>query len=123
LARAEDVVMTATLVRDARDLTELRDQVDPLPPYEQPGSVAAEQALLGAMLIDNREFGLIAQNVRPEDFIWAVHARIFRAISKLIDAGRQANPVTLAHLFKMTPESVPWRDLPRPTRYVGNHLD
>ena len=83
--------------------TPLRDQIDPEPPRDMPCNVAAEQALLGALLCDNREFSRIAKIVRAEDFAWGVHQRIFAAIGKLTDAGMPANPVTLRHLFDNDP--------------------
>jgi replicative DNA helicase len=84
-------------------ITDLRDQVDPVPPYVSPSNVAAEQALLGAILCDNRGFAQIAEIVRPEDFYEAVHDRIFDAIGKMINIGKTANPVTLKHLFNNDP--------------------
>lgn len=77
------------------DVTKLR--ADPIPPM--PDNAAAEQALLGAVLISNREYRSVACTAQPEDFAWAAHQRIFAAIGQLVEAGQPANPVTMAHLF------------------------
>jgi replicative DNA helicase len=83
--------------------TEFYDQIDPEPRPELPTNDAAEQALLGAILCDNRVFVQIAEIVRPEDFSWGVHARIFSAISKQLNSGLRATPITLRHLFDRDP--------------------
>lgn len=62
-------------------------------------NVAAEQALLGALFIDNRAYRRIADILHAEDFGHAVHARIYGAIGQLIDRGQNANPVTLKGVF------------------------
>jgi hypothetical protein len=83
--------------------TNLRDQIDRERPRELPSNVEAEQALLGAILCDNRVFSRISEIVRPDDFALDVHARIFDSIGNLINRGSQANPVTLRHYFDHDP--------------------
>ena len=84
-------------------ITPLRDPAgdgrDPAPPRTPPYHTAAEQALLGAMLINNAAYGRVAEFLLPEDFGNAVHGRIFAAIGKLIERGQIANPITLKNLF------------------------
>jgi replicative DNA helicase len=63
-----------------------------LPPH----SVEAEQSLLGALLIDNQAFDRVADLVAAEDFYRDDHRRIWRHISKLIEASRPADVVTVA---------------------------
>jgi hypothetical protein len=63
----------------------------------------AEQRLLGALLIDNREFNRASAHIKDEHFSNAVHARIFSAIGTLIARGETANPVTLGPLFDQDP--------------------
>jgi replicative DNA helicase len=67
----------------------------PQPPHNN----EAEQALLGALLANNRAFDRVSEIVRPEDFYDGVHGRIFAAIGKVLDRGEQASPVTLKNLF------------------------
>jgi replicative DNA helicase len=62
-------------------------------------SIEAEQGLLGTLLVRNNPYHQVIEIVRPGDFTFAVHGRIFGAIGKLIDRGDVANPVTLNTLF------------------------
>src|SRR5919205_3183211 len=61
-----------------------------------PHSVEAEQSLLGALLIDNQAFDRVADLVSGEDFYRDDHRRIWRHITKLIEANRPADMVTVA---------------------------
>ena len=65
------------------------------PPY----NTEAEQALLGAILINNTAYYRVCEFLQPEHFGNAVHGRIFAAIGKLLGRGQIANPVTLKNLF------------------------
>src|SRR5437588_9128099 len=65
------------------------------PPY----NTEAEQALLGAILINNTAYYRVCEFLQPEHFGNAVHGRIFAAIGKLLGRGQIANPVTLKDLF------------------------
>src|SRR5207248_2078601 len=65
---------------------------------QPPANVEAEQALLGAILINNAAHGRVAEFLLPEHFGNAVHGRIYAAISRLIERGQIANPVTLKRL-------------------------
>jgi replicative DNA helicase len=64
-----------------------------------PHNTEAEQALLGALLANNAAHSRVAEFLLPEHFSEAVHGRIYGAISKLIDRGQRADPVTLKTLF------------------------
>jgi replicative DNA helicase len=64
-----------------------------------PHNIEAEQALLGAILVNNAAYHRVSEFLRPEHFAEAVHGRIFAAIVKLIERGQIANPVTLKNLF------------------------
>jgi len=64
-----------------------------------PGNTEAEQALLGAILVNNAAHGRVSEFLLPEHFANAVHGRIYAAIAKLIDRGQIASPVTLKNLF------------------------
>jgi RecA-family ATPase len=69
------------------------------PPRQLPSNVRAEQGLIGIILRDNQFYAPAAAIVRPGHFAWAVHARIWEAIGSMIDGGRVADVVTLAHRF------------------------
>ncbi len=66
---------------------------------QPPANTEAEQALLGAMLVNNAAWHRVSEFLLPEHFANAVHGRIFAAIGKLIERGQIANPVTLKNLF------------------------
>lgn len=65
-----------------------------------PANVEAEQALLGAVLVNNDCFHQLSNFLEPLHFYDPVHARIFDAISKLIHRGLLASPVTLKNFFE-----------------------
>jgi replicative DNA helicase len=60
-----------------------------------PHSVEAEQSLLGGLLLDNEAFDRIADLVGAEDFYRDDHRRIFRHISRLVEATKPADVVTV----------------------------
>lgn len=62
-------------------------------------NIEAEQALLGALLVHNEGFDRVRDVLAPEHFADAVHRRIFERISRKVEAGDRADPVTLRALF------------------------
>src|SRR3984893_5823215 len=66
---------------------------------QPPANVEAEQALLGAILVNNAAHSRVAEFLLPEHFGNAVHGRIYGAIGRLVERGQIANPVTLKNLF------------------------
>ena len=67
---------------------------------EPPHNMEAEQALLGAILVNNEAMHHIISSIRHEHFYVPVHQRIFAAIQNLFDKGLIANPVTLKSHFE-----------------------
>ena len=65
-----------------------------------PQNVEAEQALLGAILIDNASFDRIATVLEADHFHIPVHGRIFEAARSLIVRGQVADPLTLKAFFE-----------------------
>ncbi len=63
-------------------------------------NIEAEQALLGALLISNDMIYRVPDNFGAEHFYDPLHGRIFEAISKRIQAGQDASPITLRTLFE-----------------------
>jgi len=63
-----------------------------LPPH----SIEAEQALLGALLIDNQAFDKTGDLITGEDFYRDDHRRIWRHIVKLVENNQPADVVTVA---------------------------
>ena len=66
---------------------------------ELPQNVEAEQAVLGAVLINNESLNQIADFLREEHFFEPVHQRIYAAITRFQDRGLIASPVTLKNQF------------------------
>ena len=60
-----------------------------------PHNIEAEQALLGAVLVNNDAFDRVSDFLRPEHFSEDVHRRIFDVAGQLIRAGKLASPITL----------------------------
>jgi replicative DNA helicase len=64
-----------------------------------PQNNEAEQALLGALLVNNATYHRVSEFLLPEHFAEAVNGRIYAAVAKLIERGQRADPVTLKNLF------------------------
>ncbi|OYU57628.1 MAG: replicative DNA helicase [Bradyrhizobium sp. PARBB1] len=62
---------------------------------EPPHNIEAEQALLGAMLINNDAFHRVADFLKANHFFEPLHGGIFEVISELIRSNKIANPITL----------------------------
>ncbi len=70
-----------------------------LPFRQAPHNIEAEQALLGAIFINNEAFDKVSAFLLADHFFDPLHARIYETITKLIQAGKQATPVTLKTFF------------------------
>jgi replicative DNA helicase len=62
-------------------------------------NIEAEQALLGAILLENGAYGAAVKHVQTEDFYEPAHAQIYDQMSRLITAGKLATPITLKNEF------------------------
>ncbi len=60
-----------------------------------PQNLEAEQALLGALLANNKAYERVAEFLAPEHFADPVHGRIFATLARRIEQGQLANAVTL----------------------------
>jgi replicative DNA helicase len=60
-----------------------------------PHNIEAEQALLGAILVNNEAFYRVSDFLEPKHFFEPIHQRIFELASGLIRASKVATPVTL----------------------------
>ena len=65
-----------------------------------PQNIEAEQALLGAILANNKAFEKISEFLKPQHFADSMHAKIFEVISKLITRGHVADVITLKSYFE-----------------------
>jgi replicative DNA helicase len=65
-----------------------------------PHNIEAEQALLGAILVNNESYDRVASFLEARHYFDALHGRIYEAAAKLITAGHLASPVTLKTFFE-----------------------
>jgi replicative DNA helicase len=75
---------------------------DPLEARDPIASIESEQAVLGALMLDNEAFDRIVHVVSEKDFTLPENRSIFRAISRLIVGNRQADPVTVFEFLAAT---------------------
>jgi replicative DNA helicase len=75
----------------ARALTAVPEPVYRVAPH----NIEAEQALLGAVLVNNEAFYRVSDFLEPHHFHEPIHQRIFEITAGLIRAGKVATPVTL----------------------------
>lgn len=64
-----------------------------------PQSLEAEQALLGAILSNNKAMEKVSDFLRAEHFANPVHGKIYEAAQHFIERGRIADPITLKEIF------------------------
>ncbi len=69
-----------------------------------PASMEAEQALLGALLANNKAYERVSEFLESEHFVDAIHGRIYAAIRRRVENGQLADAVTLRHEFEHTGE-------------------
>jgi replicative DNA helicase len=60
-----------------------------------PHNIEAEQALLGAILINNEAFYRVSDFLEPAHFFEPLHQKLFEIAGSLIRAGKVATPVTM----------------------------
>ena len=60
-----------------------------------PHNIEAEQALLGAILVNNEAFYRVSDFLLPEHFYEPVHREIYEVCGKIIRAGKAATPITV----------------------------
>lgn len=93
-------------------ITRLDDRRPTAAQLPLPANVELEQALLGAVLINNDAFHAACAALTPDHFTEEVHRRIFDVIAATVRDGRPANPVTLIGSFGPE-EIVPGMTVPR----------
>ena len=75
---------------------------DSLPFRAVPHNLEAEQALLGAILINNEAHDRVSSFLEPGHFYDPLHQQIYETAATLIGAGKQATPITLKTFFANT---------------------
>jgi replicative DNA helicase len=87
--RTETITTMVALARLAPDST-------PEQPLRlAPHNLEAEQALLGAILVNNEAFDRVSDFLQPEHFYEKIHGAIFDVMGKLLKAGKVATPITI----------------------------
>ncbi len=62
---------------------------------EAPNNIEAEQALLGAILVNNDAYYRVSDFLKPVHLYEPLHRKIFEVASEIIRMGKTANPVTI----------------------------
>ncbi|MDD3669368.1 MAG: replicative DNA helicase [Alphaproteobacteria bacterium] len=75
-------------------------EINRTPPY----NVEAEQALLGAILLDNQSLEKVSEFLKPDHFSNPAHGQIYEACRTYIEQGRIADPTTIKPLFAKNEE-------------------
>src|SRR5712692_1794297 len=66
------------------------------PPYRAaPHNIEAEQALLGAILVNNEALYRVTDFLEPQHFFEPIHQQIYEISRSLVRTGKLASPVTL----------------------------
>lgn len=68
---------------------------EPDSPRTPPHSNEAEQVVLGALLLDNSQLETVGSMLSSDDFYQPIHRAIYSTISKLVQAGKVADVVTV----------------------------
>lgn len=66
---------------------------------QMPHNLEIEQALLGAMLVNNEVAEQVREFLLPEHFYEPVHGRIYESVLRLIDRDHTADPIKLRPFF------------------------
>ena len=78
------------------DSTARKLAADSTPLYRAaPHNIEAEQALLGAILVNNEALYRVSDFLEPRHFFEPIHQKIYELSSQLVRAGKVASPVTL----------------------------
>jgi replicative DNA helicase len=91
--------MTQTALLQTDTLREAANATEPVQFREAPHNIEAEQALLGAILINNEAMDRVSAFLEPLHFFDPLHGQIFEIAGKMIQAGKQATPITLKTFF------------------------
>src|SRR6476646_5449101 len=78
------------------DSTARKQVEEPAPLYRSaPHNIEAEQALLGAILVNNEAYFRVSDFLEPVHFSEDVHRRIYEVTQSLMRSGKIATPITL----------------------------
>ncbi|MEW5962534.1 MAG: replicative DNA helicase [Pseudomonadota bacterium] len=92
--------MKSTALLPADKLRDVAAAEAPITFRRPPHNIEAEQALLGAILVNNEALDRVSSFLDPLHFFDPLHAQIYEIAGKLIQAGKQATPITLRTFFE-----------------------
>lgn len=84
------------------DMTDSSPNLETLLQRTPPSNIPAEQALLGAILTNNKAYERVSDFLEPTHFSDSINGRIYEAISRRIERGQLADPVTMRAEFEHT---------------------
>jgi replicative DNA helicase len=92
------------MAREAARVAAGKGETFPVDVANVPHSVQAEQALLGAIMVNNRVFDDLEGALQPDHFYVPMHAAVFEAIDAIINMrGGEANPITIGERLRGSP--------------------
>ena len=92
--------MITTARRTPAEAAEKTASPEGLPFRAAPHNLEAEQALLGAILVNNEAHDRVSGFLEPQHFYDPLHQQIYETAAKLIANGKQATPITLKTFFE-----------------------
>jgi replicative DNA helicase len=76
--------------------TARKQPADPSPPHRiAPNNIELEQALLGAILVNNEAFYRVSDFLEPRHFFEPLHQKLYETAASLVRVGKAATPITL----------------------------
>ena len=94
------MVKQNTLLSFADQLKAQAASDEPLDYRQPPHNIDAEQALLGAILVNNEALDRVSGFLDGSHFYEPIHREVFEVATMLIQAGKQATPITLRTFFE-----------------------
>jgi replicative DNA helicase len=79
---------------------------------EPPHNLQVEQALLGAILLNNGSLEYVSEIISSDDFFDPLHCRLFEVMTRLIAKGQIASPATLRTVFEKAEDVAPGVSVP-----------
>ena len=69
-----------------------------------PSNVEAERMIIGVVLLDNQVVNQVVERLKPEDFSYFSHRRIYEKMIQLVEQGHGIDPVTLEEELRRSGE-------------------
>jgi replicative DNA helicase len=89
------MALESTARKQAADPPHPEVQAGRKPPYRAaPHNVELEQALLGAILVNNEAFYRISDFLEPRHFFEPIHQKLYEIAASLVRVGKAATPIT-----------------------------